>query len=1006
MAVEVAHAQSLTTGAIEGRVVDVATSQPIDDATVVLTAGRDVRSALSDRDGRYHIAGLVPDEYVLRFFDGAGHGVERRGIVVHAFTTIVVNQAIDRSSPGMVQVESPGSAIDPTSAALTTIADRGLLAYVPRTPLTWETALGLAPGAAGDGYGIAFADATSLDNRYVVDGIDTTDPYNGYAISTALPLDLVRELAIITGGYSADYGRGVGGLASVVTRHGTNEFHGSVFGAVAPGFLQAAAKRDPAPPQTIDVRGSPTTGDIGVELGGPIVKDRAWFWIAFAPQLSRIDYTRTIQAQTDCRKVQPDGSLSLCRPEYADGQPDIDPRTGYPIVAPVASETRVATYNSFPIVAKIDAALASQHDGSITAILIPSSSSSPGLYGAASTGSRTWGLTADTAARWTSRFRDDTTRVDATVGWHHVGTFSGSYDPALDNTIQTQTSGGDLSKVAAAGGESPTVASACAGGPFVKCPLASYAIGGPGALLHDTADRAAVDVAVTQRVRAAGTHDLEIGVTAIDEQTGTARVYSGGALQFDTLLERYVNLAAPGDPDPRFDQTCSTATQSFRCQVVGGTPGAPGTIVDAESQVLGAYARDTWRPIPNVVIDASARIERERLRYPHDLQNAIDPLTGERLGTVALAPSAHIAPRVAVAYDPTEQGRAKLFVTGGRYFETLGTQIVAQEFSRGAVQSTQLAGNTSTTTLFAGNRERVAGGLRDGYVNELVAGAEYEVIPRLVGSVAFVHRELNRTIEDVLLDAQTYVIANPGEGVAGAVDSPSRRYDALVLDVSRRFSTRLALLASYTYSRTVGNYQGTIDYDHANATPHLTAQYDLIELLANQAGPLPQDRPHYVKLDGYYTVPISARDTVVLGVRVRALSGTPISALGGHFLYGSNASYLLPRGSLGRTPFTSDLDLRVAYRCRLTPHTSAEIYVDLANIFDSQDPLVVDQGYTQPLSPSRAVVGGSYSDLIWLKQSDFAGKETSQPVTRNTSFGKPTSRYAPTSAAIGARVTF
>ena len=224
--------------------------------------------------------------------------------------------------------------------------------------------------------------------------------------------------------------------------------------------------------------------------------------------------------------------------------------------------------------------------------------------------------------------------------------------------------------------------------------------------------------------------------------------------------------------------------------------------------------------------------------------------------------------------------------------------------------------------------------------------------------------------------------------------------------------------ASYTYSRTVGNYPGSISYDNGQIDPNISSQYDLIELLANRRGKLPQDRPHSIKLDGHYTFDLGPRDALTLGARIRMLSGTPTNALGAHYLYGPDESFLLPRGVLGRSDVEHGIDVHVAYGRALSPRVKAEVFVDVFNLYDKQGTFEVDRTYAPAVrtaiaggtggSPNNVnpIAGGSYEDLLWAKTIDARGVETSVPTARNPNFGKPVSRYAPTSARIGFRVTF
>jgi len=306
-------------------------------------------------------------------------------------------------------------------------------------------------------------------------------------------------------------------------------------------------------------------------------------------------------------------------------------------------------------------------------------------------------------------------------------------------------------------------------------------------------------------------------------------------------------------------------------------------------------------------------------------------------------------------------------------------------------------------------------------------------------------------IEDVSTDnANTYVVSNPGEWSAEEedkfqdkidreddpvakerlerqmrafrgiriFDKPRRDYDALQLTVSRRFSTKFFMQGSYTYSRTKGNYPGLISYDDNIVLPNNSTQYDLIELLANKLGPLPQDRPHYVKLDGYYTMDFKEAGELTVGVRFRALSGAPINALAAHYLYGSNQSFLLPRGTLSRADFEHGLDVHLGYGRKLPRNMHAEVFFDLYNVYDNQGTAGVDNTYAPRVKPGASgsgsgslqaanpVAGGTYDDLMWVKTIDTNGNETQVPIGRNPNFRNTTARYAPLFARFGVRVTF
>ena len=242
-------------------------------------------------------------------------------------------------------------------------------------------------------------------------------------------------------------------------------------------------------------------------------------------------------------------------------------------------------------------------------------------------------------------------------------------------------------------------------------------------------------------------------------------------------------------------------------------------------------------------------------------------------------------------------------------------------------------------------------------------------------------------------------------------DPPRRTYDAVELSLQQRFTKNLFVQGSYTWSRTRGNFPGSISYDNGQIDPNISSQYDLIELLANRAGPLPQDRPHSIKVDGYYTFDLGEAQSLSIGSRLRLVSGTPVNALGGHYLYGADESFLLPRGRLGRTPMQHSADVQVQYARKLPRGMTAQLFVDVFNVYNHQGTFNVDATYAPQFSPDgernvNPISGGTYEDLIWAKAIDATGVETPTPVHRNPNFGKTVSRYAPLSAQIGFRLTF
>ena len=1106
-----ASAQSVTTGAVQGRVLDKATREPLAGVTVVaIGASPEPQSALTDEDGSYKITELLPGDYSVSFYIG-DLTVTHNNVHVGANDVTPVHAKIKLTDqPGtIIEFEGRPPPINPGSTTKGSKSDRKDIERTPTPGRGFEGQAGKQPGTHNDGVGLAVSGSTSLENRYLVDGIDITGLTYG-TVGTPILSEFIETVEVIAGGYNAEWGRAIGGIVNVITRSGSNQFRGSVFGTLSPSFLAKRGQSTPVNASSIDVESNRAySADFGVELGGPIIKDRLFFYVGLAPQLARTDYTRITKRQTDCRQLLASGELSGCDPRiasqggYADGAADVDPATGFYVTDELDRETRSGTSRQYSALGKLNLAITPKDQAQISLITVPSSGESPGLYGLPSSGGRSSGLTTDAAVRWTSKLNDDHTEVEALVAWHRATNNSGSIDPTLDDQPRQILRGGNLGTWSALGGESARTSAGCtdggAGDPYsaiTNCPMetVSYAIGGPGSIARDREDRRMARISGTHRFRLAGTHELKAGLDFEDDTKETSRLYSGGAfLQNDVgnsiRVTRWVQLAPAGDKEPRFDQMCTTAdptggstgmagTRSYACDYLSGTPGDPGTSIVGETINWAGFLRDSWAIRPNFVFNAGVRYEEQRLRYASNLQGTDDPLTGNRIGKDAMKLDKNFAPRLGLIWDPTEVGKSKIFGAWGRFYESIPMDINDRSFG-GEVSFVQTftsgggrqpcgptdpriggpdgtgclnpSGPATEEQLLGSSGVLVAPGIKAQYMDEVLAGVEYMLSEDLKLGITYQNRRLGRVIEDVSTDgANTYIIANPGEwskaeedkleeriartddpmtrgrlqrqltlfkGIRG-FDRPKRTYDAIELNLAHQFSKGLSAQASYTYSRTTGNYPGSLSYDNGQIDPNISSQYDLIELLANRTGKLPQDRPHSIKLDGHYQFEVGKTAALTIGGRVRVVSGGPKSALGAHYLYGPDESFLLPRGLLGRSEVDHGIDVHLAYARKVSKTMRAEIYVDVFNIYDKQGVFDTDQTYAPAVRRSapgagggsennvNPIVGGTYEDLMWAKTIDSTGNETSVPTARNPNFGKTTSRYAPTSARIGFRLTF
>ena len=269
-------------------------------------------------------------------------------------------------------------------------------------------------------------------------------------------------------------------------------------------------------------------------------------------------------------------------------------------------------------------------------------------------------------------------------------------------------------------------------------------------------------------------------------------------------------------------------------------------------------------------------------------------------------------------------------------------------------------------------------GLRPQTVNEWTAGFEYEAIKDLVVGVRGIYRNQANVIEDGSFDdGDHYFLFNPGRRGHGettedkACGDPSigcfgharRYYRALEFTARRRFSTTYQFIASYTFSSLTGNYEGLFRNDNGQPDPNVTSLFDLVSLLVNQYGRLPNDRPHQFKFNGSYRTPVK----LLISGNWYVQSGSPFSQLIPHPVYGDNEGFGVPRGtalvpavsgtqsgfpnivnSVGsnRTPLTWNTDLGFYYPIRVLEQRELRLTADWFNIFNQQRAVTLDQTFT------------------------------------------------------------
>src|SRR5215469_9963756 len=201
------------------------------------------------------------------------------------------------------------------------VVERNLVADLPLNGRDFGKLVALVPGATVEPSGVAaiqsgFGQVSINGNRdrsnnYTLDGTDNNDPFFnnsafnqvgiGGAPASVLPIDAIQEFNLQSQ-FPAEYGRNSGSQVNIISKSGTNQFHGSLFEFVRNDMFDARNffNRDPAPKSPF------RNNQFGGSLGGPIVKDKTFFFGAYEGQRERVtsDFSLLVPTQTQITQAQ------------------------------------------------------------------------------------------------------------------------------------------------------------------------------------------------------------------------------------------------------------------------------------------------------------------------------------------------------------------------------------------------------------------------------------------------------------------------------------------------------------------------------------------------------------------------------------------------------------------------------------------------------------------------------------------------------------------------------
>ncbi|HEY1925818.1 MAG TPA: TonB-dependent receptor [Candidatus Acidoferrum sp.] len=257
------------------------------------------RSTATDEDGRYNLVGLPPGSYRVAVDGGANFApFEKSGVVVTVGEVVAFSLRLELH--GMTQsvtVTTETAPVETTKTEVSQVVDERRIdnlpingrSYINFTLTNSQTTRDVSPtiGPAPTS-GLNVGGQRARSNEVSVDGADAVDnSING--IRATVSQEAVQEFQLILGDYSAEYGRATGGVINIVTKSGGNQTHGDVFGYLRNKSFQArnafSGQVDPTTGDLDPVKQAFTRVQAGATIGGPIVKDKTFYFFSYEDTL-------------------------------------------------------------------------------------------------------------------------------------------------------------------------------------------------------------------------------------------------------------------------------------------------------------------------------------------------------------------------------------------------------------------------------------------------------------------------------------------------------------------------------------------------------------------------------------------------------------------------------------------------------------------------------------------------------------------------------------------------
>jgi len=276
------------TGSVAGRVADISGAVVAGaEITVTSVDTGSTRAAKTDSSGNFSVTGLAPGNYELKATKEGFGDFKQRFSVAPGVVSAMNPSLSPKGTETIVEVLGQTEAqVNVESSSIEQVVDQNRISQLPtltRDPYDFIQTLGnvnqdTSSGVGHDqilrGAGVSINGQRSASTDALLDGAENVDLFTS-AVGQTVPIDSVQQFSVSSNNFSAEYGRASGGVINVVTKSGTNSFHGSLYefnrlSALTSEDVDSVAHNLPKP--------NYTRNQFGFSIGGPVIKSKLFFF--------------------------------------------------------------------------------------------------------------------------------------------------------------------------------------------------------------------------------------------------------------------------------------------------------------------------------------------------------------------------------------------------------------------------------------------------------------------------------------------------------------------------------------------------------------------------------------------------------------------------------------------------------------------------------------------------------------------------------------------------------